>query len=125
MTWPKKDKDKDRYKDKDNDKDIKRAPSKSDPKDLWPLQRLIRVMRTNDGTKKRDNCNDKYRDKDNDKDIDIFREHLQRAILETCEIWDTGYNFDNWEPEFMTICVTWQLGVTLDSIRNSCDVLLN
>ena len=51
-----------------------------------------------------------------------FREHLQRAILETCEIWDTDYNFDNWEPEFMTICVTWQLRVTLDSIRNSCDV---
>ena len=51
-----------------------------------------------------------------------FREHLQRAILETCEIWDTDYNFDNWEPEFMTICVIWQLRVTLDSIRNSCDV---
>ena len=28
----------------------------------------------------------------------------------------------NWEPEFMTIFVTWQLRVTLDSIRNSCDV---
>ena len=27
---------------------------------------------------------------------------------------------DNWEPEFMTIFVTWQLRVTLDSIRNSC-----
>jgi len=24
-----------------------------------------------------------------------FREHLQRAILETCEIGDTDYNFDN------------------------------
>ena len=53
----------------------------------------------------------------------IFREYLQRAIPETCEIWDTDYNFDNWEPGFMTICVTWQLRVTLDSIRNSCDVL--
>ena len=31
----------------------------------------------------------------------------------------------NWEPEFMTIIVTWQLIVTLDSIRNSCDVLQN
>ena len=38
-------------------------------------------------------------------------------------IWDTDYNSDNWEPEFMTIFVTWQLIVTLDSIRNSCDVL--
>ena len=41
-----------------------------------------------------------------------------------CDIWDTDYNTDNWEPEFMTIFVTWQLIVTLDSIRNSCDVFL-
>ena len=59
--------------------------------------------------------------KKNDKD----KEHLLRAILETCDIWDTDYNSDNWEPEFMKIFVTWQLIVTLDSIRNSCDVLLN
>ena len=38
--------------------------------------------------------------------------------------WDTDYNSDNWEPEFMTIFVIWQLIVTLDSIRNSCDVFL-
>ena len=43
-------------------------------------------------------------------------------ILSTCEIWDTHYNSDNSETEFMTISVTWQLRVTLDSIRNSCDV---
>ena len=48
-----------------------------------------------------------------------------KTILETCDIWDTDYNSDNWEPEFMTIFVTWQLIVTLDSIRNSCDVLLH
>ena len=46
------------------------------------------------------------------------------TILETCDIWDTDYHSDNWEPEFMTIFVIWQLIVTLDSIRNSCDVLL-
>ena len=34
----------------------------------------------------------------------------------------TDYNSENQEPEFMTIFVTWQLRVTLDSIRNSCDV---
>ena len=49
---------------------------------------------------------------------------IEKTILETCDIWDTDYNFDNWEPEFMTIFVTWQLIVTLDSIRNSCDVLV-
>ena len=43
--------------------------------------------------------------------------------LETFDIWDTDYNSDNWEPEFMTIFVTSQLIVILDSIRNSCDVL--
>ena len=40
----------------------------------------------------------------------------------TCGIWDTDYNSDNWEPEFMTIFVIWHLIVTLDSIRNSWDV---
>ena len=37
----------------------------------------------------------------------------------TWDIWDTGYNSDNWKTEF--IFVAWQLRVTLDSIRNSCD----
>ena len=46
-----------------------------------------------------------------------------KKTLRCCDIWDTDYNTDNWEPEFMTIFVTWQLIVTLDSIRNSCDVL--
>ena len=43
-------------------------------------------------------------------------------FLKTCDIWDTDYNSYNWEPKFMTIFVTWQSRVTLDSIRNSCDV---
>ena len=51
-----------------------------------------------------------------------LRQHLQRAILSICDIWDTDYIFDNWEPEFMTIFANWQLRLTLDSIRNSCDV---
>ena len=50
---------------------------------------------------------------------------LKGAIIETCDIWDTDYNTDNWEPGFMTFFVTWQLIVALDSIRNSCDVLLD
>ena len=56
---------------------------------------------------------DNNSNKDNDKDK-----------TRTCDIWDTDYNSDNWKPEFMTIFVTWQLIVTLDSIRNSCDVLV-
>ena len=43
-------------------------------------------------------------------------------IIETCDIWDTDYNSDNWEPELLTTFVTSQLRVTLDSIRNSCNV---
>ena len=42
--------------------------------------------------------------------------------LEICDIWDTDYNSDNWKPEFMTTFATLQLKVTLDSIRNSCNV---
>ena len=43
-------------------------------------------------------------------------------ILETCGLWDFDYNSDNSEPEFMTIFVTIRSVVTLDSIRNSCNV---
>ena len=32
------------------------------------------------------------------------------------------HDSDDWESEFMTIFVTWQLRMTLDRIRNSCDV---
>ena len=49
---------------------------------------------------------------------------MTKAIPVTCDTWDTDYNSDNWEPESISIFVTWQLRVTLDSIRNSCDVLL-
>ena len=55
MTWPKKiDKDKYKDKDKDNDKDkdILRTPPKSNPRDLWPLRHLFRMMRRHDMTKK-------------------------------------------------------------------------
>ena len=30
-----------------------------------------------------------------------------KMMLETCDIWYTYYNSDNWEPEFMTIFVIW------------------
>ena len=40
---------------------------KSNPRDLWPLRHLFRVMRRHDMTKRIDK--DKYKDKDNDKDI--------------------------------------------------------
>ena len=53
---------------------------------------------------------------------DNFDDNFLWQFLMTCDIWDTEYNTDTWEPGFMTIFVTWQLIVTLDSIRNSCDV---
>ena len=56
------------------------------------------------------------------KDFQIFGDN--NSNKDNPKICDTDYNSDNWEPEFMTIFVTWQLIVTLDSIRNSCDVLL-
>ena len=53
-----------------------------------------------------------------------IREHPQRPIWETCDIWHTDYISDSLEPEFITIFVTWQLRVTLDRICNSCDVFI-
>ena len=46
-------------------------------------------------------------------------------IIATCGLWDIDYNSDNWETDFMTILVTWQLRVTLDSIHNSCNVFFS
>ena len=74
---------------------------KYDPKDFWPFRRLFILMRRQDLKK-------------------ILT--TTTTTLETCDIWDTDYNFYKWEPEFVTIFVTWQSRVTLDSIRNSCDV---
>ena len=43
----------------------------------------------------------------------------QKKTLRCCDIWDTDYNTDNWEPEFMTIFVTWQLqGVSKKTLFN-------
>ena len=49
----------------------------SDPRDLWPLTHLIRVMMRHDLTKK---DNDKYKDKDKDKDKYILREHSKSDL---------------------------------------------
>ena len=49
---------------------------------------------------------------------------MTMIILETCGLWDIDYKSETWEPEFITIYVTWQLRVTLNSIRNSCDVFI-
>ena len=71
-TWPDQQKDNDKYKDKDNDNDkdkyILRTPSEGDPRDLWPLWHLIRVMRRHDPTKK-ENDKNIYKDNDNGKCI--------------------------------------------------------
>ena len=39
--------------------------------------------------------------------------NLPTYILQTCDNWDTDYYSYNWEPEFMTIFVTWQSRVTI------------
>ena len=55
----------------------RQRPSKSDPKDLWPLIHLIRVMRRHDMTNKKTIAK-----------TNIFRKHPHRAIQETfCGIW--------------------------------------
>ena len=88
----------------------------SEPRDLSPWDILIRVMRRHDLTKiYLPTCLPTYL-------CTSIREHPKGAIG-ICDIWDTDYNADNWEPRLTTIFVIWQLFVTLDSIRNSCDVL--
>ena len=75
---------------------------KSKPRDLWPLRQLFRVMRRHDLTKKDLPTSALWIVRGNG------RSQLRhKTILETCNIWDTDYNSDNWEPEFMTICFTF------------------
>ena len=118
----------------------------SDPRDLWPLRHLFRVMRKHNLTNIYDNFDNFWQLWHF---LHIFWQFANigqfwliliiltfltiwaktntktstKTILETCDIWDTDYNSDNWYPEFMTFFVTWHLRETLDSIRNSCDVL--
>ena len=104
-TWPNQHKynDKDKYKDNDNDKDkyIERTPSKNDPGDLCPLRYLIRVMRghdlTNKNTLTKTNTKTKTMTKTN-----TFREHLQRATIETfdlCDIWSELWGDMTWSTK--------------------------
>ena len=96
----------------------------SDPRDLWPLRHLIRVMKRHDLTKKI--CLPTYLpvhlpkstpSRCDSRDLwplwHLFRvmrwPDLSKKTLRCCDIWDTDYNTVNWEPEFMTIFVTWQL----------------
>ena len=61
--------------------------SKSNPRDLWPLGHLIRVTRRHDLTKKKTMIKTNSKTKTMTK-TNTFGEHLQRAILETCDFWD-------------------------------------
>ena len=54
---------------------------------------------------------------------DFFGTLPTLPTIETFDSWGTDYYSDNWEHKFMTFFVSWQLRATLDSIRNSCDVL--
>ena len=68
----------------------------SDPRDLRPLRHLIRVMKRHDMTKKKwTKTNTKTK---------TFWEHLLRAILETCDLWDICSEW--WED--MTWPKNWQ-----------------
>ena len=90
-TWheQQKDNDKDKYKDKNNDKDkyIQRTPSTSDPRDLWPLRHLIRVMRGHDLINKNTMIKTNVKIMTMTK-TNTFKKHIQRATLETCDLQD-------------------------------------
>ena len=76
-------------------------------RDLWPPRHLIRVMRRHDFNIKRNWQR---------------QEHLHNHDKDMVKMANLHEIVDSWEPEFMTIIVTCQLYVTLDSIRNPCDV---
>ena len=62
----------------------------SDPRDFWHLRHLIRVMRRHDLAKKKTMTKTQTKTKTKTMtETNTFREHLQRAILETSDIWDT------------------------------------
>ena len=59
----------------------------SDPRDLWPLRHVIRVMKGHDLTNKKTMTNTNTKTMTMTK-TNTFWEHLQRATLETCDLWD-------------------------------------
>ena len=81
---------------KHNDKYIYRTPSKTAPRDLWPLRFLIRVMRRYNLTNKKRMTKTITMKKTKTMRIE---EHPQRAIVETCDLWETDYIFGNWEQQ--------------------------
>ena len=94
---------------------MKRIPSKSDPRDLRLLRHLFRVNRGHDLTSN-------------------ITTTMTNTMTKTKAVAKTNYWLVTFETlitivtienlaEFMTISFTWQLIVTLDSIRNSCNVL--
>ena len=91
-----KDHDKDKDNEKHNDKYIYRTPSKTAPRDLWPLRFLIRVMRRYNLTNKKRMTKTITMKKTKTMRIE---EHPQRAIVETCDLWETDYIFGNWEQQ--------------------------
>ena len=109
-TWP----DQQKYNNKYNCKDRKndKHNDKDNPRDLWPLRHLIRVMRGHDLTNKNKMTKTNTKTK-------TMTATVIKTIPKTCDIWDTNYNFDNWELEFITIFVAWQLRVTLDCLKKS------
>ena len=62
-----------------------RTPSRSNPEDLWPLRHLIRVIRRHDLTKKIPTYQHTYPPTYLPTSL---TEHPQRAIRETCDLWD-------------------------------------
>ena len=55
------------------------------------MRHLIRVMREHDPTQKKTMTNTMTKKKTKTKTMtktNTFREHIQRAIIETCDLWD-------------------------------------
>ena len=77
--------------------------TKSDPRDLWPLRHLIRVMRRHDLSNK------KTMTMTMTKTISkTISEHPQSTILESCDLWDLRPDWWDmtWPRQTMTMTMT-------------------
>jgi len=80
----------------------------SDPRDLWPLRHLIRVMKGHDLTNKKTMTNTNTWTMTMTK-TNTFWEHLQRATLETCDLWDIWSEW--WGDMTWPTKIQWQIQI--------------
>ena len=91
-------------------RDLLKTQQQNDPRDLWSLRNLIRVIRTHDLTNKKTMTKTNTKTKTMTT-TNTFREHFQRATLETWDLWDiwSGWWGDMTWPKKIQWQWQWQI----------------